>query len=62
MLSGDEFRRDLCRGLANTDVEHDNNVFWLKEVADLRNKAFTTSASLNKTVSAFSFVLLSFHH
>ena len=26
MLSGDAFTSDLRRGMANTDVDHDNNV------------------------------------
>ena len=42
MLSGDAFRRDLERGLANTDIERD----------DLRHNAFATSPSSIKTAYA----------
>ena len=52
MLSGDAFRSNLKRGLANRHREN-NGFDWLNDVTNLRHNTFTMSASSNKIEPAF---------
>ena len=49
MLSGDAFRSDLWRRLANNDVDRD----WFNDVTESRHNVFATSASSNRSAPAF---------
>ena len=57
MLSGDAFRSNLLRRLANTDIDYET-FDWLNDVTDLCHNEFATSASSDKAAFALRFLTL----
>ena len=62
MLSGEVFRRDLRTGLANADVERDNNVSIGQMTSSTNVIMYLQHQQDGTNCVCFTFVLPSFRH